>query len=128
MSQVHRVINLREPFKIFGMTLNQMGFIVLGALIGFFVASKLPGNIKLANVPIGFWAFIFIICLSIVAGSFSMLKPMAWWRNMLFYRLGILPRLYIPKSEVGQVYPDSTIIERQDAEEFYVEREKRPLN
>lgn len=128
MSQVHRVINLREPFKIFGMTLHQIFFIAIGVIVAFALGSRIPGDVKIGNLPAGFILGVIVVCLSIVAGSFSQLKPMIWWRNMLFYRLGILPSLYIPKSEPGQLYPDSTIIERQDAEEFYVEREKRPLN
>jgi hypothetical protein len=128
MSQVHRVINLREPFKIFSMTLHQLGFLALGILIAFALGSRVPGDWKFGNIPAGLVFGIGIVGLAIVAGGFTELKPMVWWRNMLFYRLGLLPRLYIPKSETGQIYPDPTIMERSDAEEFYVERERRPVN
>ncbi|MDZ4834160.1 MAG: hypothetical protein SGJ27_10325 [Candidatus Melainabacteria bacterium] len=128
MSQVHRVINLREPFKIFSMTLHQIGFLAVGILIAFALGSRVPGDWKLGNIPAGLVLGIFVVCLAIVAGGFTELKPMVWWRNMLSYRLGLVPRLYIPKSEAGQIYPDPTIIERSDAEEFYVERETRPQN
>jgi hypothetical protein len=128
MSQVHRVINLREPFKLFGMTLHQIGWLAMGVILAFAVGSRVPGDWKLGNVPAGIVLGICIVGVAIVAGGFTELKPMVWWRNMFMYRLGLCPKLYIPKAEFGQVYPDPTITERSDAEEFYVERELRPDN
>lgn len=128
MSQVHRVINLKEPFKLFGMTIKQIGWLALGVLIAFAVGSRIPGDWKIGNIPAGIVLGILVVGLAIVAGGFTELKPLVWWRNMLFYRLGLLPTLFIPKAETGQIYPDPTIIERAGAEEFYVERELRPAD
>lgn len=127
MSQVHRVINLREPFKLFGMTIRQIGWLAIGIVLAFAVASRIPGEIKIANIPAGFWVGLAVVCMSIVVGSFTDLKPLVWWRNMIAYRLGLLPTLFIPKAEDAPLYPDPTIIERSDAEEFYVgRRDARP--
>lgn len=126
MSQVHKVINLKEPFKIFGLTIKQAIALAIGALMGFFIASKLPGDWKIGNLPAGLFVFIGFVSLGGALGFMTELKPMAWWRNNFIYRLGLAPLVYIPRPEPGQIYPDPTIIDKKDQEEFYVESEGIP--
>jgi len=126
MSQVHKVINLREPFKIFGLTIKQAFFLAVGGLLGFFVASHMPGDWKLGNLPAGLFAFIILCSLGGVLGFMTDVKPIAWWRNNFVYRLGLAPKIYIPRPEQAQIYPDPTIIEKRDQEEFYIGKEGAP--
>ena len=126
MSQVHKVINLKEPFRFFGMTLVQIGWLALGVLVAFSLCSRVPGDWKVNGIPAGIIFGIVIVSLSIVIGGFTELKPMIWWRNNFLYRLGLMPTLFVPRPEEGQIYPDPTIIERSDAEEFYIGRQNRP--
>ena len=126
MSQVHKVINLRTPLKIFGLTIKQLISLVIGGLLGFLAATKLPGDWKIGNLPVGLFAFVGIISLGGALGFMTELKPIAWWRNNFIYRLGLAPRIYIPRPEPGAIYPDPTIIEKREAEEFYIGKENVP--
>ena len=53
MSQVHRVINLREPFKIFSMTLHQIGWLSIGVVVAFGVGSRVPGDLETRQCACG---------------------------------------------------------------------------
>lgn len=122
MSRVHRVINLKEPFRIFGMTLGQIGIAAIGLILAFIIGTKIPSDWKVGNIPAGFVAGLTVFCVSLVAGRMTELKPMVWWRNSLMLGLGLVPRTYIPKPKEAQIYPDPTIIEAGQAEEFYIEK------
>lgn len=53
MSQVHKVINLKTPLKVFGFTIKQLILMALGIILGFLLASKLPSNWKVGHLPAG---------------------------------------------------------------------------
>lgn len=125
MSQVHKVINLKTPLKVFGLTLKQLFFTVIGVVLGFFFATKCPGDWKVGNLPAGLFAFIGSVSVGAAAGFMTELKPMCWWKNSFGYRLGLLNRIYIPKPSEAPLYPDPTIIEKQVSEEYYVESDTR---
>ena len=125
MSQVHKVINLKEPFRIFTMTVGQLGISAVGLLSAFFVGTNVPSDWKIHNMPAGFVVGLVVFCLSLVAGRMTELKPMVWWRNSILYRLKLIPSQFIPKPEEPVLYPDPTIIEKGQAEEFYVESSSR---
>lgn len=123
MSQVHKVINLREPFRLFQMTLGQIGLAALGLLLAFFFGSKVPHDWKLHNIPAGFVVGLIIFCVSLVLGRMTELKPIIWWRNNFLYGLGMVPKLYLPKpEELPCLYPDPTIEEKTTHEEYYIEQ------
>lgn len=123
MSQVHKVINLKTPLKIFGLTIKQLIALAFGGILGFIVASKCPGDWKVGNLPIGLFAFVIIISLGGALGFMTELKPFAWWKNSILFTLGLQPRIIVPRPEEGQIYPDPTIIEKRVAEEFYIEQD-----
>lgn len=125
MSQVHKVINLKTPLRVFGLTIKQLIFTVIGVVAGFFFATKCPGDWKVGNLPAGLFAFIGSVSLGAAAGFMTEIKPIAWWKNSFGYKLGLFNRVYIPRPMEGQIYPDPTIIERQIAEEYYVESDTR---
>ena len=121
MSQVHKVINLKTPLKVFGFTIKQIILLALGVILGFLLASKMPSSWKVGHLPAGLFAFVGIVG---VAGALSFMtevKPMGWWRNAFLYRLKLVPTTFIPKPEKPVIYPDPTIIEKSVAEEFYIE-------
>ena len=111
MSISQRVVILNKPLKIYNYTIIQWivlaGTLVLALLVGF----HMPGNIKVANLPLGFWLGLTIFCLGIVFVHAVQMKPFAWWRNQIFYHLDIYPKLVLPHVENGNIYPDATIVE-----------------
>lgn len=124
MSLVHRVIILNQPLKIFGFAPLQLGLLVVWVIVGLVLAGRFPGEWKFHNVPIGVWFAIFWFCIALVAVKMSEVKPWSWWKNMLTYRLNLVPKTYIPKIEAAQPYPDGNIIElKKSTEKFYVEAE-----
>lgn len=123
MSQVHKVINLREPFRLFQMTLGQIGLAAVGLLTAFFFGSKVPHDWKLHNLPVGFIVGLIIFCISLVLGRMTELKPIVWWRNNFLYGMGIVPKLFLPKpEELPYPYPDPSIEEKISHEEYYIEQ------
>lgn len=120
MSQTHQVINLRQPVKLFGFTIKQLLFLAIGVGLGFLAISKVPGDWKVGHLPVSLFAFIICVSLAIVAGFFTDVKPMAWWRNSVFYRLGLRPTTYMPKPEERIPYPDSTIEEDSPEDEYFI--------
>ena len=106
------------------MTLGQIGLCVLGAILGFAAGTNMPGDWKVGNLPAGFLVGLSIFCLAIVAGRMTEIHPMVWWKNRIFYLVGIYPRMFIPRpNEMVHPYPDPTIVEIGPAEEeFYIEK------
>ncbi len=103
------------------MTLGQIGLCVIGFILAFLAGTNVPG--KVGTLPAGFLVGLLIFCLSIVAGRMTEIHPLIWWKNRALYTLGILPRSYIPRpNEIGHPYPDPTIIEASQEEEFYIDK------
>ncbi len=111
MSVIQRVIILNKPFKLRGYTILQWVLLVGSLAIGFFVGSKVPGDWKLGNLPLGFILGLTIVCGALVFVSASQMKPGAWWRNTILYGLKIQPRMFLPHPEEGNIYPDPSIID-----------------
>lgn len=122
MSQVHKVIILNKPLKIFDFTPIQLIMHVIAIISGLLLASNMPKDWKFNNVPAGVFVFVAVVGASIVLGKMSEVKPWAWWKNMLLYRLGLVPNLFVPKPEPAPLYPDPNIIEsKRKTEQYYVE-------
>ncbi len=122
MSQVHKVIVLNKPLKIFEQTPIQL-FLLVGSIIGaLLIATSLPKEWKFNNVPAGVFVFVGIVGAAIVLGKMSEVKPWMWWKNMVLYRLNIVPKTFVPKPEPAPLYPDPNIIEsKKKSEQYYVE-------
>jgi hypothetical protein len=127
MSLVHRVIPLNKPFKLRGYTFPQWVLLALSVGIAFLVGSKLPGDLKIGNIPIGIIVGVGIISGAIVFVSASEMKPAAWWKNLFLYRLKLTPTIFHPHAEPGQIYPDPDIIDAKSKHEnrAYVEYDNK---
>jgi hypothetical protein len=125
MSEIQRVIILNKPFRIRGYTMMQWIIMGVAFAIAVLVGTKfVPHDWKLGNVPTGVWVFVVILGLGIGYVHVVQVKPLAWWRNRLFYAVGLEPTLYLPKREEGQEYPDSSIKQAPKREDqSYVEVE-----
>jgi hypothetical protein len=125
MSQIHKVILLNKPLKIFDFTPFQLILMFFSTILAFIVAGNVPSSWKLPNgLPVGFLLGLLIFCAAIVVVKMSEVKPWVWWRNMFTYRLKLVSTVYLPKPEPGQVYPDPTIIDvKKRSEEYYVDAE-----
>ncbi len=122
MSQVHKVIILNKPLKIFDFTPIQLIMHVIAIITGLILASNMPKEWKFNNVPAGVFVFVAVVGASIVLGKMSEVKPWLWWKNMVMYRLGLVPNLFVPKPEPAPLYPDPNIIEsKKKTEQYYVE-------
>ena len=122
MSQMHKVIVLNKPLKIFDFTIIQLGMMSFGVLFSFWAASQVPKEVKVNGLPGGVLMFIALICVAIVLVKMSEIKPWSWWKNMLVYRLKAVPTTWLPHPESAPVYPDPTIIEpRKAGEDNYVD-------
>lgn len=118
MSQIHKVIILNKPLKIRGFTPIQWILLALSVALAFLVGTKVPGDWKLGNLPLGFILGMLIFCGALVYVKASEMKPFAWWRNLFLYRLGFLPRTYFPHiEEQTQIYPDPDVIDAPKREE-----------
>jgi hypothetical protein len=127
MSLVHRVVILNKPLKIRGFTVQQWIVMALAAAVSFAVGSFMPGNIKIANLPIGFIIGMIIFCGALFISQALQMKPLTWWRNMISYRLKLAPQTYLPHSEPGTIYPDPTVIDKERKEDRpFVSQEDRP--
>ena len=127
MSLVHRVIILNKPLKIRGFTVSQWVVMVLAAATAFGVGSAMPGNWKVGNLPVGFLVGLGIFCGAMLISQGLQMKPLTWWRNMIAYRLKLVPMTYLPHSEPGTIYPDPTVVDPGRKEDLpYVSREDRP--
>jgi hypothetical protein len=122
MSQVHKVIVLNKPLKIFEFTPIQLIMVVGSIIGGLVVAGNMPKEWKFNNVPAGVFVFVAIVGAALVLGKMSEVKPWMWWKNLLLYRLGLVPKVFIPKPEPAPLYPDPNINEsKKKSEQYYVE-------
>lgn len=121
MSRVHKVIILNKPFKIADFTISQILLFGLVIVVGLFTASQVPQAWKVGHLPANFLVGLGFVCLGLVGVKFTDLKPMVWWKNMVLYKLKLVPTQFIPKPEEAQIYPDPTIIEaRKKSDDFYI--------
>lgn len=125
MSQIQRVIILNKPFRIRGYTMMQWVIMGVAFSIAVIVGTKcVPHDWKLGGVPTGVWIFVLLFGLGIGYVHVVQVKPIVWWRNRLFYAVGLEPQLYLPKREEGQEYPDASIKQPAKREDqSYVEVE-----
>jgi hypothetical protein len=123
MSQIHRVILLNKPLKIFEFTISQLIFMFFAVVSAFITSSYVPQSWKLPNgLPVGFLIGVTIVCAAIAYVKMNEVRPWAWWRNLAYYRLNMMPRVYLPHPEPAAIYPDPTIIDVKKLEdEYYVE-------
>ena len=123
MSVVYRVVILNKPFKIRGFTLLQWCVLVGTAALCFFVCSKFPSEWKLGNIPVGIWVGLAIFSAVIVFVTAAQMKPLVWWKNRIFFSLGLNSRCYLPHTESGPPeYPDPNVIEPSKQEQgIYIE-------
>lgn len=121
MSRVHRVIILNKPFKIWDFTIRQLFMLVISVCISLYILSAIPQNVKIGNLPANILGAIVFFCICLPCVKFTDLKPMGWWRNLLLYKLRLVPTQFIPRPEQGRIYPDPTIIEpRKKSDDFYI--------
>ncbi len=122
MSQMHKVIILNKPLKVFDFTIIQLGMMFFAVLLSFAAATQVPKDVKVNGMPGGAVLFIVLICAAIALVKMSEIKPWGWWRNMLVYRMKMVPTVWMPHPEVAPIYPDPTIIEvKKKSEENFVE-------
>lgn len=124
MSLVHKVIILNKPLKIRGFSFGQWAILAIAVSLGFFLAFKCPTDWKLGNLPLGVFVWVAIVGLAMVGVNAAEFKPMAWWRNLLLYKiLGTVPKAYYPHvEEENFIYPDPDVIDIQRREdEGYIE-------
>jgi uncharacterized membrane protein len=123
VSQIHRVIILNKPLKIFDFTPFQLILMFAATITSFLVAGNVPRDWKLPNgLPVGFVCGLLIFCVAIVVVKMSEVKPWVWWRNMITYKLGLVPLQYLPRPEPGIPYPDPTIMDvKKRTDQYYVD-------
>jgi hypothetical protein len=122
MSQMHKVIILNKPMKIWDFTIIQWGMLSVAALLAFAAAAQVPKEVKINGMPGGAVAFICLICVALALVKMSEVKPWGWWKNMLAYRLKAVPTTWMPHPEIAPIYPDPTIIEaKKQGDDNYVE-------
>lgn len=129
MSLIHRVIILNKPLKIFEFTIPQLIVLAGSVLFAFAVSSMIPKewnlipkDMKAGSLPTNILTFITLLCIAIALVKALEMRPFVWWKNNVFYRLKIVPSVYLPHLEEGQDYPDTTIVETaRSADQFYVE-------
>jgi hypothetical protein len=122
VSVVQKVIILNKPLKIFEFTPVQLVLLVISTITALIVGGKIPGTWKVGNLPAGFLAGLLIVCAAIVFVKATEIKPMQWWRNLLFYRLKLTPSRFVPHPEPAIPYPDTTIIDapKKMTSEFFI--------
>ena len=121
MSRIHRVVRLNKPLKIGGHTPFQWVLMVVAVAIALIVGSKMPGDWKIGNLPAGFLVGLLIFCGALVYIQMSQMKPFAWWRNIVLYRLRLVPVKFLPRTFPGIEYPDSSIQDDdRKVDEYYV--------
>lgn len=121
MSLVHRVLILNRPLKIRGFTFMQWFQMLVGLALSFWAFTWVPKEWKVANLPAGFIVGLLMFCGLLVFINGSQMKPGIWWRNLVAYRLKLVPVKFLPHSETSQLYPDPTIVEAPKIEdEMYI--------
>lgn len=127
MSLVHRVVILNKPLKIRGLTISQWVLMTVALGISIGAGSVIPQGWKLGNLPAGFIVGLGIFCGALLFTQAMQMKPAVWWRNMIAYRLKLVPMTFLPHSERGTIYPDPSIVDPGRREDMpYVSREDRP--
>lgn len=111
MSLVHRVIILNKPLKIRGLTISQWIMGAGGVGVALLVGTQIPQQWKIGNLPAGFIVGMIIVCAVLFVSQAAQMKPIAWWRNMIAYRLKLVPLVFMPRPETGTIYPDPSVIE-----------------
>jgi len=109
MSQIHKVIDLKQPLKIFDFTPFQILVMAIGLILGFIAGTQNYGNAKLANIPVGFWIGLFIFSGSMVLSHMAQIKPFVWWKSMIIYKLKLMPVVYMPHPEPANEYLDASL-------------------
>ena len=123
MAQVHRVILLNKPLKIWGNTIMQWVMLALALAVSFMAFSSIPQQWKIGNLPTGILVGISLFMLSIVFIHAPQVKPSVWWKNKILYSLGKMPTKFFPRPEPAQEYPDSSIIEPlKQQDRYYVQK------
>lgn len=121
MSRVHKVIVLNKPFKMWDFTIRQLVMLVVSICISLWILSNVPPGMKIGNLPANILCAIIFFCLCLPAVKFTDLKPIGWWKNLILYKLRLVPHHFIPKPEVGKIYPDPTIVEpKKKGDDFYI--------
>jgi len=124
MSLVHRVVILNKPLKIRGLTISQWVLMTVALGLAIAAGSFIPGNWKIGNLPAGFIVGMLIFCAALLFTQAMQMKPMTWWRNLIAYRLKLVPMKFLPRSERGTIYPDPSIVDPGRDEDLpYVSRE-----
>lgn len=129
MSNVQKVTLLNKPIKlgIMGIELTWLQWLLMlvATIVAFVVGSNFPfNNIKAGGAPLGLWVGLAVFCAALIFIHMSEMKPWCWWRNLFYYRLHVLPSVFLPHPEEAPIYPDPTKVDakkRTDDEEIYVE-------
>jgi hypothetical protein len=121
LSRINKVIILNKPFKLMDFTIRQILLLVVIIGLGLLVFSRIPQQWKLGHLPVNFLVLLGFVCVGLPMVKFTDLKPMAWWKNVVLYKLKLVPAVFIPKPEKGHIYPDPTIVEvNTKKDEFYI--------
>jgi hypothetical protein len=114
MATVRKVELLNKPYRFYGLTITQIGIMAVALGVAFWGGMNCP-NVKVqlpgSELPLGFVVFMLIVCLFSFFAFATDLRPWPWWRNRFLYTFHLRPRMYLPQSLPGVVYPDATIIE-----------------
>lgn len=95
--------------------------LVVSICISLYILSNVPQGLKVGNLPANILCAIVFFCVCLPAVKFTDLKPVAWWRNVLIYKLKLAPSTFIPKPEAGRIYPDPTIQEpKKKSDAYYI--------
>ena len=121
MSRVHKVIVLNKPFKLWDFTIRQLLLLVIAVAISVTLLSKVPGTWKIGNLPANILSAIVFFCFCLPMVKFTDIKPITWWKNIILYKCRLAPTEFVPRPQVGAIYPDPTIIEpKKRSEEFFI--------
>ncbi len=128
MSRIHKVVILNKPLKIplpivGSFTPFQWALLAVSVGIGFLIATRvIPPDWKIGNnMPVSVLSFVLTIMGAVVFIFACRLKPLAWWRNLLLYRLGLNSVELHPRTDPGIEYPDPSITDDQKGkDDFYV--------
>ena len=103
MSQMHKVIVMNKPLKVFDFTIIQLGLMFFAVLLAFFAASQVPKDVKINGMPGGVVTFIILICIAMALVKMSEVKPWSWWINMFAYKMNVVPTVWMPHPEAAPI-------------------------
>jgi uncharacterized membrane protein required for colicin V production len=109
MSQIHKVIDLKQPLKIFDFTPFQIIVMAFGLIGGLIAGTQNYGNAKVNGLPVGFLIGLLIFCVSMVISHMAQIKPFVWWKSMVIYKLKLAPTIYMPHPEEPIEYLDASM-------------------